>query len=59
MDFVLREIRRVYVYIDNVVISVQSHEENLEKLKYLTEFDYTISKLNQTNVRSELHKSFT
>ena len=32
LDFVLREIRRVYVYIDDVVISVQSHEENLSKL---------------------------
>ena len=32
LDFVLREIRRVYVYIDDVVISVQTHEENLTKL---------------------------
>ena len=32
LDFVLQNISRVYVYIDDVVISVSSHEENLEKL---------------------------
>ena len=30
--FVVQNISRVYVYIDDVVISVSSHEENLEKL---------------------------
>ena len=32
LDFVLANIARVYVYIDNVVVSVNSHEENLAKL---------------------------
>ena len=32
LDFVLQNISRVYVYIDDVVISVSSHEDNLEKL---------------------------
>ena len=32
LDFVLQNISRVYVYIDDVDISVSSHEENLEKL---------------------------
>ena len=32
IDFVLRDIRCVYVYIDDIVISVQSHEEILVKL---------------------------
>ena len=33
LDFVLQGIVRVYVYIDDVVISVNSHEQNLEKLE--------------------------
>ena len=32
LDHVLKNIARVYVYIDDVVISVHSHEENLTKL---------------------------
>ena len=32
LDFVLGNLPRVYVYIDDVVISVASHEENLAKL---------------------------
>ena len=32
LDFVLASISRVYVYIDDVVILVNSHEENLAKL---------------------------
>ena len=32
LDFVLGGISRVYVYIDDVVVSVSSHEENLNKL---------------------------
>ena len=33
LDFVLQGIAPVYVYIDDVVISVKSHEQNLEKLE--------------------------
>ena len=33
LDFVLKGISRTYVYIDNVVISVKTHEQNLSKLK--------------------------
>ena len=32
LDYVLNGISRVYVYIDDVVISVKTHEENLAKL---------------------------
>ena len=32
LDFVLGGISRVYVYIDDVIVSVSSHEENLNKL---------------------------
>ena len=32
LDYVLQGISRVYVYIDDVVISVTSHQENLQKL---------------------------
>ena len=32
LDFVLANISRVYVYIDDVVVSVNPHEENLAKL---------------------------
>ena len=34
LDFVLQGIDRVYVYIDDVVVSVKAHEENLEKLRH-------------------------
>ena len=33
LDFVLQGIDRVYVYIDDVVVSVNSHEQNLQKLE--------------------------
>ena len=33
LDFVLKEISNVFVYIDDVVISVQTHEENLARLE--------------------------
>ena len=33
LDFVLKGITRTYVYIDDVVISVRTHEQNLTKLK--------------------------
>ena len=33
LDFVLQGIDRVYVYIDDVVVSVNGHEKNLQKLK--------------------------
>jgi hypothetical protein len=33
LDYVLQGIDRVYVYIDDVVVSVNSHEESLSKLK--------------------------
>ena len=33
LDHVLPNISRVYVYIDDIVICVRSHEENLERLK--------------------------
>ena len=33
LDHVLRNIPRVYVYIDDIVISVRSHDENLERLE--------------------------
>ena len=33
LDFVLQGIDRVYVYIDDVVISVNSHSQNLQKLE--------------------------
>ena len=33
LDFVLQGIDRVYVYIDDVVVSVNSHEQNLHKLE--------------------------
>ena len=33
LDHVLSNISRVYVYIDDIVISVNSHEENLERLE--------------------------
>ena len=33
LDFVLTNIQRTYVYIDDVVVSVQSHEENLATLR--------------------------
>ena len=32
LDFVLKGIKRCYVYIDDIVVSVNSHEENLETL---------------------------
>ena len=32
LDFVLKGIKRCYVYIDDVVISVYSHEENIQTL---------------------------
>ena len=32
LDYVLNGISRVYIYIDDVVVSVSSHEENLAKL---------------------------
>ena len=37
LDFVLQGISRVYVYIDDVVVSVNSHEENLARLKQIFE----------------------
>lgn len=33
LDFVLEGISRVYVYINDVVFSVNSHEQNLQKLE--------------------------
>ena len=33
LDHVLRGISRVYVYIDDIVISISSHEENLKQLE--------------------------
>ena len=33
LDYVLKGIARTYVYIDDVVISVKTHEQNLAKLK--------------------------
>ena len=33
LDHVLRDIPRVYIYIDDIVISVNSHEENLKRLE--------------------------
>ena len=35
LDYVLQGMNRVYVYIDDMVISVKSYEENLEKLKHV------------------------
>ena len=35
LDFVLNGINRVYVYIDDVVVSVPTHEDNLEKLEQI------------------------
>ena len=35
LDFVLQGIDRVYVYIDDVVVSVKSHEDNLNKLQHV------------------------
>ena len=32
LDFVLKGIKRCYVYIDDIVVSLNSHEENLETL---------------------------
>ena len=33
LDFVLKGIERTYVYIDDIVISVKTHKQNLTKLK--------------------------
>ena len=33
LDFILQGIDRVYFYIDDVVVSVNSHEQNLQKLE--------------------------
>ena len=32
LDYVLNSLARVYVYIDDIVISVKTHDENLQKL---------------------------
>ena len=51
LDYVLKQIDRCYVYIDDVVISAHSHEQSLATLKrFLVNFDNTISKLNPVNV---------
>ena len=50
LDFVLQGINRVYVYIDGVVVSVKTHEENLEKLNHL------FARFRKHNMKAKLSK---
>ena len=47
LNFVLQGIDRVYVYIDDTVVSVKTHEENLEKLCHV------FSRFGKHNLKSK------